>query len=113
MRPDMLFRLGSTTKMFTAAALVGLALEGKLDLNAPISKYVMGLPPRLSEITANQLLSHTAGIRDEAPMYGSHDDSALATGIHTGRTTGFSPSRARSIRIPTRVTGWRDIWWSC
>jgi len=82
-RPDMLFRLGSTTKMFTAAALVGLALEGKLDLNAPIGKYVMGLPPRLSEITANQLLSHTAGIRDEAPMYGSHDDAALATGIHS------------------------------
>jgi CubicO group peptidase (beta-lactamase class C family) len=82
-RPEMLFRLGSTTKMFTAAALVGLALEGKLDLNAPIGKYVMGLPPRLSEITANQLLSHTAGIRDEAPMYGSHDEGALATGIHT------------------------------
>jgi CubicO group peptidase (beta-lactamase class C family) len=82
-RPEMLFRLGSTTKMFTAGALVGLALEGKLDLNAPIGRYVMGLPPRLSEITANQLLSHTAGIRDEAPMYGSHDDSALATGIHS------------------------------
>src|SRR5262245_38468576 len=33
---DMLFRLGSTTKMFTAAALVSLSEEGKLDLNAPI-----------------------------------------------------------------------------
>ncbi|HEY1340909.1 MAG TPA: serine hydrolase domain-containing protein, partial [Bryobacteraceae bacterium] len=34
-RPEMLFRLGSTTKMLTATALVGLAVEGKLDLEAP------------------------------------------------------------------------------
>lgn len=81
-RPDMVFRLGSTTKMFTATALVGLAVEGKIDLNAPIGKYIPNLPPKLSQITANQLLSHTAGIHDEAPMYGSHDESALGNGIH-------------------------------
>ena len=80
-RPEMLFRLGSTTKMFTAAALVGLAVEGKIDLNAPVGTYVKFLSPKLSRITANQLLSHTAGIRDDAPMYGSHDDSALGNGI--------------------------------
>jgi CubicO group peptidase (beta-lactamase class C family) len=80
-RPAMLFRLGSTTKQLTAAAVVGLAVEGKLDLNAPLSKYITSLPPRLGTITANQLLSHTAGIRDEAPMFGSHDDNALGLGI--------------------------------
>jgi CubicO group peptidase (beta-lactamase class C family) len=80
-RPEMLFRLGSTTKMLTATALVGLSLEGKIDLNAPVGKYLSGLPPVISAITANQLLSHTAGVHDEAPMYGSHDDSALAAGI--------------------------------
>jgi CubicO group peptidase (beta-lactamase class C family) len=67
--------------MFTAAALVGLAVEGKIDLNAPIGTYLKFLPPRLSQATANQLLSHTAGIHDEAPQYGSHDDSALGAGI--------------------------------
>jgi len=80
-RPEMLFRLGSTTKMFTAAALVGLAVEGKIDLKAPVGTYLKFLPPKLSRITADQLLSHTAGIRDDAPMYGSHDDSALGNGI--------------------------------
>jgi len=80
-RPEMLFRLGSTTKMLTAAALVGLAVEGKVDLNAPVGRYLTGLPPKLSRVKANQLLSHTAGIRDEAPMYGSHDDAALGNGI--------------------------------
>jgi CubicO group peptidase (beta-lactamase class C family) len=34
--PAMLFRLGSTTKMFTAAALVTLAENRKLSLDAPI-----------------------------------------------------------------------------
>lgn len=78
-RPEMLFRLGSTTKMLTAAALAGLAVDGKLDLNAPVGKYSAGLPPRISQVTANQLLSHTAGIRDEA--FWSHDDTALGAGI--------------------------------
>src|SRR3954454_23497832 len=33
---DTLFRLGSTTKMFTAAGLVGMALDGKIDFRRPI-----------------------------------------------------------------------------
>jgi CubicO group peptidase (beta-lactamase class C family) len=82
-RPEMLFRLGSTTKMFTAAALCGLAAEGKIDLTAPISQYLPNLPPRLSRVTGHQLLSHTAGVLDTAPMYGSHDDDALGKGIRS------------------------------
>jgi CubicO group peptidase (beta-lactamase class C family) len=81
MRPEMLFRLGSTTKMMTAAALVGLAVDGKIDLNQPIGKYLSGITPMLAGVTANQLLSHTAGIHDEAPMIGPHDDEALGAGI--------------------------------
>jgi len=80
--PDMLFRLGSTTKMFTAAALVGLAVEGKVDLDAPVGSYIKGLDPAIARLTANQLLSHTSGLHDEAPMFGSHDESALGDGIH-------------------------------
>src|SRR5438876_5708254 len=82
-RPEMLFRLGSTTKMLTATALVGLSLEGKLDLNAPGGKYIGGLAPKISTVTANQLLSHTAGIHNEAPMYGTHDDEALGKGMRS------------------------------
>lgn len=81
--PDMLFRLGSTTKMFTAAALVGLAVEGKLTLDHPVGKYIAGLPPKLAAITASQLLSHTAGVRDEAPMNGLHDEDALGKRIRS------------------------------
>src|SRR5438034_11357584 len=41
---DTLFRLGSTTKMFTAAALVSLAEDGKLKLDAPIGDVIKDLP---------------------------------------------------------------------
>ncbi len=77
MRPEMVFRLGSTTKMFTAAAVVLLAEQGKLSLTEPIGKHLPGLTPKLAALTAHQLLSHTSGILDEAPMFGSHDDGAL------------------------------------
>lgn len=76
-RPDMLFRLGSTTKMFTAAALVALAEQGKIDLNAPVGSYVTGINAKVGRVTADQLLSHMSGFFDEAPMFGSHDETAL------------------------------------
>lgn len=83
MTPEMLFRIGSTTKMFTAAALVTLAEQGKLRLDEAIGKHVDGLNPKIAGLTAHQLLTHTAGIIDEAPMYGDHDDSAMGRTIRS------------------------------
>jgi CubicO group peptidase (beta-lactamase class C family) len=60
MTPDMLFRIGSTTKMFTALALVTLAEDGKLKLDEAIGRHVDGLNPRIAVLTAHQLLTHTA-----------------------------------------------------
>ena len=79
--PEMLFRLGSTTKMFTAATLVTLAEEGRLPLDGPIGAVVPGLDASIARLTPRQLLSHTAGLRDEAPMFGRHDDDALGAGV--------------------------------
>src|SRR5262249_55032185 len=61
-----------------------------------------GLPAKLGAITANQLLSHTAGLRDEAPMYGSHDDGALGAGIRawTAEWLFTSPGRIFSYSNP-------------
>lgn len=78
MTPDMVFAIGSMTKMYTATALVSLAEEGKIDLSAPIGKYLEGLPPKLSAVTAHQLLSHTAGFRDDAGISNrGFDDSTI------------------------------------
>lgn len=78
-----LFRLASTTKMLTAAALIRLVAEGKIGLDEPVGKYVKGLSPKLSQLTLHQLLSHTSGIQDGASDFGLHDDAALGDFIRT------------------------------
>jgi CubicO group peptidase (beta-lactamase class C family) len=101
--PDTLFRIGSVTKMFTAAVLVTLAENGRFKLDEPIGKYVKGLNLKLSQITAHQLMSHTAGMTDESPSdYGSHDDSALAAYVRSLKEDHFftEPGRIFSYSNP-------------
>lgn len=62
--PETLFLIGSTTKAFTAYTLLSLAEEGKVDINKPLGIYIKDLSPMLSNLTASQLLSHTAGLKD-------------------------------------------------
>ena len=81
--PDTLFRIASTTKMLTAAALVTLSDQGKIKLDAPVGNYVQGLTPKLARLTVHQLLSHTSGIRDGSSYYGPHDDGALKIFVQT------------------------------
>jgi CubicO group peptidase (beta-lactamase class C family) len=40
---DTLFLLGSITKTYTATALLRLAEQGRIDLDAPVRRYVPGL----------------------------------------------------------------------
>jgi CubicO group peptidase (beta-lactamase class C family) len=77
MQPEMLFRLGSTTKMFTAAALLTLAENNKIKMNEPIGNRVKGLNARLGQVTPHYLLSNSAGIRDFAAPVISNDDPSL------------------------------------
>ncbi|HSP45807.1 MAG TPA: serine hydrolase domain-containing protein, partial [Chthoniobacterales bacterium] len=83
--PAMLFRTGSINKMLTAAVLAGLADEGKIALDAPIEKSVSGVAPRLSRVTARQLLSHTAGLIDPARVCCAQEESALSTQVRAYR----------------------------
>jgi CubicO group peptidase (beta-lactamase class C family) len=100
--PDMLFRLGSTTKMLTAVALVTLAAAGKLKLDAPIGDYVKGLNPRLAQVTAHQLLSHSAGLRDFAATLTSNDDAALGNQARSWKEDVFftEPGKIYSYSSP-------------
>jgi CubicO group peptidase (beta-lactamase class C family) len=77
MQTEMLFRLGSTTKMFTAAALLTLAEKDKIKMNEPIGNRVKGLDAKLSQVTPHYLLSNSAGIRDFTAPVISNDDNAL------------------------------------
>ncbi len=76
--PTTLFRLGSTTKMLTAAAMVALANRGTIKLDEPIGRVARGLTPALGKLSAHRLLSNSAGVADFAAPFVSHDDSALA-----------------------------------
>lgn len=51
--------------------------RGEIDLNKPVGSYVKGLDLKVAQVTAHQLQSHTAGFFDEAPMFGSSDETAL------------------------------------
>jgi serine beta-lactamase-like protein LACTB, mitochondrial len=56
------FRIGSVSKSLTSLGLGLLVQEGKLDLDAPIQRYVPSFPMK-APITARELAGHTAGIR--------------------------------------------------
>jgi CubicO group peptidase (beta-lactamase class C family) len=58
------FLIGSITKQFTAAAIMKLEMEGKLNTNDPIDKYLENVPDDKKAITLHQLLTHTAGFVD-------------------------------------------------
>lgn len=79
--PDTLFRMGSTTKMFTAATLVSLSEQGKIKLDAPIGNYVKNLAPKVSKLTAHRILSQSSGLRDLPPTVFSNDDAGLKQNI--------------------------------
>jgi CubicO group peptidase (beta-lactamase class C family) len=55
-----LFRVGSVTKPLTAAAVLGLVDDGRLDLFRDVREYLPGLDLPYG-VTAHQLLTHTAG----------------------------------------------------
>ena len=57
------FRIGSVTKQFTAAALLQLVDSGKVRLDDPIGGYLPTLPATWHRVTVRQLLNHTSGIR--------------------------------------------------
>ena len=65
--PASRFRLGSVSKLFTVAAVARLAEAGKLDLDAPVQRYVLSFPDKGQPVTARQLAGHLAGIRHYAP----------------------------------------------
>ena len=85
-KPETLFRLGSTTKMLTAAAVATLVAEGKLAFEDNAGKYAQGLDPAIAALTLSQILSHTSGLKDAAVMNGRHDDSTLGEEIRAWKS---------------------------
>ncbi|MEV0094247.1 serine hydrolase domain-containing protein [Streptomyces sp. NPDC050738] len=61
--PDGRGRVGSVTKVFTAAVVLQLASEHRLSLDRPVRGYLPDLIPAAYEhVTVRQLLNHTSGL---------------------------------------------------
>ncbi len=60
---ETMFRTGSITKQFTAAAIMRLVEQGKVGLDEPITTHLPGYNTHGREITVRHLLAHTSGIK--------------------------------------------------
>ena len=64
MRPEMVFRIGSMTKQYTAIAILQLVEQGKISLQDSLQKFIKSFPYKGHTITIENLLTHTSGIKD-------------------------------------------------
>lgn len=76
--PQSVFTLASITKAFTGVAAMQAVQDGKLDLSAPVSRYLDGLPEAWRAVTIRQLLSHMSGLPDinRAPTVDTNQEQA-------------------------------------
>ncbi|MEU7599455.1 serine hydrolase domain-containing protein [Streptomyces sp. NPDC041003] len=79
---DTLFQVGSATKTFTAVALMRLVAEGRVELDAPVRRYVPELvladEKTAAGITVLNLLNHTSGLSWNVIVDTGDGDDALA-----------------------------------
>ena len=71
-RTSTVFKIGSASKQFLAAAVMLLVQDGKLGLTDRVGKYIQDLPPSWEPITIQRLLTHTSGLRREAPGFDAY-----------------------------------------
>src|SRR5688500_3642295 len=68
---ETIYRVGSVSKLFTDIAVMQLVEQRKLDLDAPVTRYLPDFRPRNpfgKKITLRQLMSHRAGLVREPPV---------------------------------------------
>jgi len=92
MTEDTLIGIGSISKSFTALAIMQLVEQGKIDLKAPVTKYLeFNLGSKKNPITVHHLLSHSSGFPD---LYANY--------IPIARGLGLS-------EITTPMSSWNDF----
>lgn len=102
--PAQHVRIGSVTKTFTAAVVLQLVAEGRVDLDLPVDTYLPGLltgdgiDGRM--ITVRQLLGHRSGLPEPTAPDGIDEHTAA----ELGRT--FTPTEeiALVLRNPARFS---------
>ena len=76
-----LFRIGSTSKLFTWTAIMQLVEQGKVNLDADVNTYLKNfqIPPKYDKpVTVRSLMTHSSGWEDGALGYLiTHDSSRV------------------------------------
>lgn len=96
------FRIYEVAMPLTATVLARLAEEGRIDLDAPIQRYLPELPDTGFPITARDLASHLAGVRDfledeqvAAPCSGAREAVRSVRGRTFVRPAGLGHNTSR------------------
>lgn len=66
---ETVIRLGSVSKQFFTTAILKLQEEGKLSIEDPVHKFFADAPETWRPIQVKHLMSHTSGLKREAPAY--------------------------------------------
>lgn len=69
--PDTVFQVGSITKSFTAILVAQLAVEGRINLDAPVSTYLPDYRGPARNAPVRTLMNHTSGLVNytDAPSF--------------------------------------------
>lgn len=101
--PATVYRIGSITKQFTAAAVMRLVENGSVRLGDSIGKFLPDLPRAWRPVKVRQLLNHTSGI----PSYTDLGESwAKRWGEHMSPDTLVALTADKPMDFPPG-TGWR------
>ena len=82
--PISRFRIGSVSKMIAIGALARLYEQGRVDLDAPVQRYVPSFPKKEYAITTRMLAGHLAGVRHykaSDPMYSGRHYNTVREGL--------------------------------
>ena len=99
---DTIYRVGSVSKLFTDIALMQLVEQRRIDLDAPVTRYLPQFHPHNpfgKPITLRQLTSHRSGLVREPPVgsYFDPTEPSLADTIASlNRTSLVYPPESRA-----------------
>jgi len=111
--PETLYDIASASKQVTAAAILLLEAERRLDTDDSIAKYLADVPEQHHEVRLHHLLTHTSGFgRYGGGGHGNDREAALAEYFSAKRTSGagtrfeyFNGGYAMLAAVVERVTG--------
>jgi serine beta-lactamase-like protein LACTB, mitochondrial len=108
--PTTRFRVGSVSKSLTSALLGKLVEQKKLDLDAPVQRYVPSFPTKRWPMTTRQVGGHLAGIRhydrsEENIVYTHYDDVVAGLAVFQNDSLRFQPG----ARFSYSSYGWNLI----